>query len=432
MVLLFGKANWFFFLITHLLALDSFIRQAYSLREVENDNQNERIGNPSTKSNVSFRKNNMRVDARTGAPRAIYGVGFRMDEKNSTTRHDPKDVADMYLAKSTNVLKLDGNGMDHKLKHYTSQKTPAGSTMRYHQEVQGFEVYDHDVIVTVNNRNEVSFVMSDYEPRLAIRNSIPRVTEFAAVDSALQEMNMTRKDMTMLDSKLVIYANNEEPRLAWKILISATTSERTESLEFLYDAITGENIQITNLIISKMGREGIRIGKSRASVGDSSPEYEQNLRNQPQARNLRGYGYTNRRPNKKQKHYGFTNRRPGKNNNTQSTSSAKSTSSTDIVKGESIPISNTDFISDEDRIADNPSTVKPTSSTDIVNNKGPISDHSSPAKPSPAAENSTNIGRKSPFNKSIMWKINSMLDFDLFNCSRADVPGSIFGEFSNL
>ena len=215
---------------------------------------------------MSYRRENMRVETRTHAPRSIYKVGYQVLMNNI----DAKEIADIYLNENWNILKfdevegnIDENGeLIHEIQHMITKETENRATVHYSQKYRGIEVYASDIIVTVNTKKQmVSFVSSNYKPNIFVPYIFPTVTERAAVDAALRELDIRPRHVTSLSSKLVVFLRNEENQydfvIAWLVSMSSLKNQKTRSLEFIYDAYTGENLHIKNLINDKLNEQEI-------------------------------------------------------------------------------------------------------------------------------------------------------------------------------
>jgi len=191
--------------------------------------------------------------------------------------HDPKKIADFYFE---NYLKLLKVATADDLEYFKTRKTPSGATVRYIQKHEGIEVYDSGIAVTVNKNDTVSFVVSEFKPEINIPSIFPKILEEVVVDTALREIGVSKEHITFLKTSTVVYVEEDMQVLAWKILISVT-NEKVESLEFLYDATSGENIHIKNMIVEKKGGgDKISIGKHVASneIYHLSKKQKKNLR----------------------------------------------------------------------------------------------------------------------------------------------------------
>lgn len=207
-----------------------------------------------------FRKGNMRIDAHSGLPLSIHDVNFKVEGID-----DPKEVADVFVRNNISFLRKNNNAKEI-ISHHTTLDLPAGgAVVRYRQYCEGIPVYKGVLVVTVNSKNTVSYLsnnLKNYVCSLSNKSIHPIVSKENAMEAALIEMGVRSKKSMMSESKLVIFADAKVTLLAWLLRLSSSATEdgSTKSFEFLYDAISGENIQIKNLIIWKDGEEDIRKG----------------------------------------------------------------------------------------------------------------------------------------------------------------------------
>ena len=204
--------------------------------------------------------NKKRFDPKTGSPRIMYDLDYTLEGSV-----DFQYIADSFLKKYANLMKIGGA---NDLKPFMVKHTPAGATVRYRQNYVGIEVYNSDVAVSVNNKNTVTFVVSDYKPDIQPINTYILVSRESALNTALREMNISYDDISAVEAKIVIFTEkdyNKSSRIAWLIKVIAM-KEKLISYEFIYDAYSGANLQIKNLLSDKVGSVGLSKGFQRALV----------------------------------------------------------------------------------------------------------------------------------------------------------------------
>jgi len=199
----------------------------------------------------SYRLPNKRIDPETGAARALYNLEFSIDGVD-----DPILIANAFLEQNTNLLKMSSI---NDLINSGIKKTKAGTSVRYYQRWNNFEVYDSGVTVAVNNKNVVSFVSSNYKPNIKLSNSFSRIDEINVVRTALKEIDVRLSQVSASESKRIVFVEGKTSRVAWLVKIIAMKNKLV-SYEFIYDAISGENLQIKNLIYDKAGGGDITTG----------------------------------------------------------------------------------------------------------------------------------------------------------------------------
>ncbi len=103
----------------------------------------------------------MLINLETGTPVALYRVD------HAVRPGAPEDQTREYLRAEAATLGLLRANLED-LDHHASRTTPAGTTVRLRQHLDGVPVYGGEVTVTLNNHNQVVFVTSSYEPRVSI------------------------------------------------------------------------------------------------------------------------------------------------------------------------------------------------------------------------------------------------------------------------
>jgi len=156
------------------------------------------------------------VNLETGHPVALYRVD------HAVRPAAPEDQARDYLQAEAATLGLVRANLED-LSHRTSRTTPAGTTVRYRQHVNGIAVYGGEVAVTLNNHNQVVFVTSSYEPRISIGSTQPTVSIEQArtiVDQHLGAEGVSLHD----DHELMIYHDGDHTRLVHRVVTTPLSS----------------------------------------------------------------------------------------------------------------------------------------------------------------------------------------------------------------
>jgi hypothetical protein len=178
---------------------------------------------------VSFLARGMRVSAATGAPVALYRVGFQ------TAAAAPEAMAREYLAAAAGHLRL-APGLDD-LEARLVRTGPAGHTVRFRQLVAGVPVWGAEVTVSLDRDDRVTFVMHGYRPGLGLKTAEPAVAAGAARAAALERLGAEgalQHDRT----DLVVYPGAAGARLAWRVRV--VPQAPAGDWEVLVDAATGE------------------------------------------------------------------------------------------------------------------------------------------------------------------------------------------------
>ena len=184
----------------------------------------------------TIRRGNQRVHVETGAPVALYQVG------HAVTPGTPRAMATEYLQAAAAQLRLASDLKD--LEHRATWTSPAGSTVRYQQQVNGIPVLGADLAVTIAPDSTVSFVMNSYRPELGKLDTSPRLGELRARGMALKYLGI-QGDVRFEGRRLVVYPGATGPRLAWQIKV-VPAGEPVGDWEVLIDAHDGEMFKVVD------------------------------------------------------------------------------------------------------------------------------------------------------------------------------------------
>ena len=134
---------------------------------------------------ASIRFENMRIRKDNGVPIAIYRLNYVVSPA------DPETMARQYLQKNSALLHLQEDLAD--LQHTRTIETPGGYHVRFQQISNGFPVYKSDIVVTINRKNVVNFVMNNYHPNLSFIDKIIHISKATAFEIA---KSADRRDFT--------------------------------------------------------------------------------------------------------------------------------------------------------------------------------------------------------------------------------------------
>lgn len=179
---------------------------------------------------AAYRFQNKRVSKESGAPVALYQLNYAVKAAA------PEAMARQYLRENQPALKIRNEALE--LRHSGTVETPGGFHVRYHQVMDGYPVYESEVLVNLDRKNRVTMVMNGYKPMLRLNGSSPKIS--------LENAHQIAKDYLGLSftpiyeaKETVVYYSNGNTRLAHKILMSVTEEPRGD-WEILVDAQTGE------------------------------------------------------------------------------------------------------------------------------------------------------------------------------------------------
>jgi len=169
--------------------------------------------------------------ARTGAAVAL----FRVNRPVATA--EPLAMAQQYLREDGRRLGIDAVSLaDLRLR--VSRRHPAGTTVRLDQTYKGVRVYRADLAITIDDDPKVTYVVSSFQPGVALENVAPRLDARAARKTAIEYLGV-QGALAFEKADLVVYHNRGASRLAWRVVLEPSV-EPTGSWELLVDARTGQ------------------------------------------------------------------------------------------------------------------------------------------------------------------------------------------------
>jgi hypothetical protein len=216
---------------------------------------------------ASVVRGDKRVSLETGAPLALYRVGYRVASAS------PRDMAAQYLRENVGILALEAADLSD-LEHRMTWASPAGHTVRFRQTVDAgggrkIPVYDAEVAVTVNRRSTVTFVMNGYKPGVRITSAVPAISGDKARASALSYLGAG--ELAHETSRLVVYHRRGVSRLAWELRV-VPADFPIGDWEVLVDAHSGEIFKVADRAFYVDGNGNVfdpdPLSSAGASYGD--------------------------------------------------------------------------------------------------------------------------------------------------------------------
>lgn len=207
---------------------------AYSPLSAQKPNDYSNLETIQSSESSSIRVGNMRIDAESGYPIALYRVNY------SVNAADPESMARQYLRENAQLLGLDPQLSDLVISGY--RQTPAGHHIHFAQQIAGFPVYGSDITVTINLSNQVTFVMNSYVRNIDLKDLSINVLEAQAAQTARTHLNFFgRTDFEKTET--VIFQTPLGTRLVQKVVI-VPAENLPGDWEILVDAKTGTLLRV--------------------------------------------------------------------------------------------------------------------------------------------------------------------------------------------
>jgi hypothetical protein len=182
------------------------------------------------------RTGNMRVSLETGAPLALYKVDY------SLRPDTPVNMAWQYLRENADLLKLKSDPSD--LQFSSEKETPGGYHIRFQQFIQGYPVYQGNLVVNINRQNRVTLVMNSYKPLARLDRSAPAISPSQA-DGIARNYLQIKGRLNFEKQQTMVYYQNRQTRLVHKINL-VPAEHLIGDWEVLVDAMTGEIVKVAD------------------------------------------------------------------------------------------------------------------------------------------------------------------------------------------
>ncbi len=185
-------------------------------------------------SEVTFVKNNMRINQETGVPVALYKPDY------AVTKDSPEKMARQYLSENHDLFKFSA-GLS-ELRYLTTRETPAAYHVHFDQYIGEYPVLNSRINVTISKNNRVVFVTNG-----------SKINYNSKVVSDLERINISSEQALILAKRYLgvkgiinfeksepgIYYNKGTFKLAQVVTI-VPSEELFGEWQILVDAQTGE------------------------------------------------------------------------------------------------------------------------------------------------------------------------------------------------
>ncbi len=178
-----------------------------------------------------------RVEQRTGILRADY----RTDKQ--VFSGSPEDIARQYLRLHHQTYGLTPSVGELMLQQV--QPSPAGYHVRFNQSYENVPVFHGDVVVSINKKNQVSFVVNNNKQVSDIRTTSASLLSADATTIARREIDIQGKIQFEEEPVLYIYNEGAGSRLTYRTVI--TTNNPRGAWEIFVDANNGEIVKRTDI-----------------------------------------------------------------------------------------------------------------------------------------------------------------------------------------
>lgn len=240
-----------------------------------------------------IRKHNMRIDARTSLPRAIYQIHFPVigqsarEKADYFLRHFGDDGASKLFGNEPTSLftsKSDGSNdfdFERNLQYVSEKKISIWTTVRYRQIYHGIPVYKGYVTVTINDNNSeartfnsnfkknvrlINESSTDIFDNLQLTPNISRQRVFLlarqfATNGSILGFQSFKADLFIFHDETEQriskeYEDASMSRLVWRVKMKPRGSHQT--LEILFDATDGTVLLEKNLTHEGQKKSNLR------------------------------------------------------------------------------------------------------------------------------------------------------------------------------
>ncbi|MEK7264115.1 MAG: SdrD B-like domain-containing protein [Bacteroidota bacterium] len=174
---------------------------------------------------------NAEIDERSGIPRTLFNVNA------GPYSGTPVEIARAYLRENADKLRIDKN--QRGLLQAKVSENLSVSHVEFFQTVHDVPVYRGSIVVNINKEHFVTFVSSNYKFVGEIATT-PSLDSKTAFQIASEFLKVSGKLLGEPSSALMVYAEEETPKLAYRISIA--TEEPLGDWEIFIDAHNGEII----------------------------------------------------------------------------------------------------------------------------------------------------------------------------------------------
>ncbi len=157
----------------------------------------------------------------------------------------PDQVAKEFLLENREIFGIKKNLEDIEITEI--KRSPAAHHIGFLQKYRGIPVFRSDIVVSINNENQVSMVVSGYMPGINIPRTRPTILASSAVNSVRNALRANESTLiTQPSSELYVYKDSLDVyHLAWKINFVA--QDPIGDWQAFVDALTGEILSLDDI-----------------------------------------------------------------------------------------------------------------------------------------------------------------------------------------
>lgn len=134
----------------------------------------------------------------------------------------------------------------HSLELRFVRKSLSGETLRFQHTVNDVPVFNSEIVINFNKKNEVAYTSSNYKSNISSISTTPEITSDRAVDIADARLNY-KEAVTFQESKLYVLDFENATKLVYRVVTS--TEDLPGSWEVLIDASTSEILSVKDIAI---------------------------------------------------------------------------------------------------------------------------------------------------------------------------------------
>ena len=171
--------------------------------------------------------------------------------KSSTSVATVEGIAKSYLRDHSTILGTES--VDRELDLEQVIESPGGKHVLFQGSLNGIPIYNSNVVITLNKHSQVTFVASNFYPKIHLDSSAPSLSVSSAISEAKVHLGLTGKILCPVKSELIIFPSREWGALLTYRIQICTDIPRGD-WELFVDAHNGKIVHVRNRIIYRNGQ----------------------------------------------------------------------------------------------------------------------------------------------------------------------------------